>query len=234
MQVAFGTDPLPRDRPLMYQGLSDRFHGPFEPVPFRSEADGIDFEGEYGVIVDAVPMGTRPAEALTYIKLIVQINDWSLRSLALAEMKTGFGWIQAKPACTMAPYAVTPEGLGEAWCEGRVCLDLAIDWNGKRFGNVNGREMGFGFHELIAHAAATRDLVAGTIIGSGTVANADYARVGSSCISERRAIEIISEGKPKTGFMGFGDRVRMEARFPDGDGPFGAMEQKVIELQKPT
>jgi fumarylacetoacetate (FAA) hydrolase len=234
MQVAFGTDPLPRDRPLMYQGLSDRFHGPFEPVPFRSEADGIDFEGEYGVIVDAVPMGTRPAEALTYIKLIVQINDWSLRSLALAEMKTGFGWIQAKPACTMAPYAVTPEGLGEAWCEGRVCLDLAIDWNGMRFGNANGREMGFGFHELIAHAAATRDLVAGTIIGSGTVANADYARVGSSCISERRAIEIISEGKPITGFMGFGDRVRMEARFPDGDGPFGAMEQKVIELQKPT
>ena len=231
MQVAFGTDPLPRDRPLMYQGLSDRFYGPFEPVPFRSEADGIDFEGEFGVIVDAVPMGTRAAEALTYIKLIVQLNDWSLRSLAVPEMKTGFGWIQAKPPCSMAPFAVTPDALGEAWCDGRVCLDLAIDWNGKRFGNANGREMGFGFHELIAHAAATRDLVAGTIIGSGTVANTDYAKVGSSCISERRAIEIISEGKPKTAFMAFGDRVRMEARLPDGDSPFGVIAQVVVEQQ---
>ncbi len=231
MRVAFGTDPLPSDRPLMYQGLSDRFYGPFEPVPFRSEVDGIDFEGEYGVIVDAVPMGTRAAEAQSYINLIVQLNDWSLRSLAVAEMKTGFGWIQAKPPCAMAPYAVTPDALGEAWVDGRVCLDLAIDWNGKRFGNANGREMAFGFHELIAHAATTRDLVAGTIIGSGTVANTDYAKVGSSCISERRAIEIISEGKPKTGFMAFGDRVRMEARLPDGDSPFGVIEQTVIERQ---
>ncbi len=232
MQVAFSTDPLPSDRPLMYQGLSDRFYGPFEPVPFRSEADGIDFEGEYGVIVDAVPMGTRAAEAQTYIKLIVQLCDWSLRNLALPEMKTGFGWIQAKPPCSMAPFAVTPDELGEAWCDGRVCLDLAIDWNGKRFGNANGREMGFGFHELIAHAAATRDLVAGTIIGSGTVANTEYAKVGSSCISERRAIEMISEGMPKTGFMAFGDRVRMEARSANGDGPFGVIAQTVVDRQE--
>ena len=232
MQVAFGTDPLPSDRPLMYQGLSDRFYGPFEPVPFRTEADGIDFEGEYGVILDAVPMGTRAVEAQTYIKLIVQLNDWSLRSLAVPEMKTGFGWIQAKPPCSMAPFAVTPNELGAAWCDGRVCLDLAIDWTGKRFGNANGSEMAFGFHELIAHAAATRDLVAGTIIGSGTVANTDYAKVGSSCISERRAIEIISEGKPKTGFMAFGDRVRMEARLPNGDSPFGVIAQTVVEHQK--
>ncbi|HTC53704.1 MAG TPA: fumarylacetoacetate hydrolase family protein [Steroidobacteraceae bacterium] len=231
MQVAFGTDPLPSDKPLMYQGLSDRFYGPFEPVPFRSEADGIDFEGEYGVIVDAVPMGTHAAEAQSHIKLIVQLNDWSLRSLAVPEMKTGFGWIQAKPPCSMAPFAITPGELGAAWHDGRVCLDLAIDWNDKRFGNANGREMRFGFHELIAHAAATRDLVAGTIIGSGTVANADYAKVGSSCISERRAIEIISDGKPKTGFMAFGDRVRMEARFPNGDGPFGAIAQQVNHIR---
>jgi fumarylacetoacetate (FAA) hydrolase len=228
MQVAFGTDPLPSDRPLMYQGLSDRFYGPFEAVPFRSEADGIDFEGEYGVIVDAVPLGTGAAEAQSYIKLIVQLNDWSLRNLALPEMKTGFGWIQAKPPCSMAPFAVTPGALGAAWCDARVCLGLAIDWNGKRFGHANGREMRFGFHELIAHACATRDLVAGTIIGSGTVANADYAKVGSSCISERRAIEIISAGKPNTGFMAFGDRVRMEARFPNGDGPFGVIAQQVV------
>jgi len=231
MQVAFGTDPIPSDKPLMYQGLSDRFYGPFEPVPFRSEADGIDFEGEYGVIVDAVPLGTGAAEAQTYIKLIVQINDWSLRKLAVPEMKTGFGWIQAKPACSMAPFAVTPAALGAGWRDGRVCLDLTIHWNGAHFGNANGREMRFGFHELIAHAAATRDLVAGTIIGSGTVANTDYAKVGSSCISERRAIEMISAGKPKTDFMAFGDRVRMEARSPNGGSPFGAMAQTVVDLR---
>lgn len=231
MQVAFGTDPLPSDKPLMYQGLSDRFYGPFEPVPFRSEADGIDFEGEYGVIVDAVPMGTSAAEAQTFIKLIVQINDWSLRRLAVPEMKTGFGWIQAKPACSMAPFAVTPAALGAGWRDGRVCLDLTIHWNDEPFGHANGREMRFGFHELIAHAAATRDLVAGTIIGSGTVANVDYAKVGSSCIAERRAIEIISAGKPKTDFMAFGDRVRMEARFANGGSPFGAIAQTVVDLR---
>ena len=227
MQIAFGTEPIRSDKPLMYQGLSDRFYGPTEPVPFRSEADGIDFEGEFGVIVDAVPMGTSAAAAMNHIKLIVQINDWSLRALAVPEMQTGFGWIQAKPACSMAPFAVTPDALSSAWKDGRAYLDLAIDWNGKRFGNANGREMAFGFHELIAHAAATRDLVAGTIIGSGTVANRAYAQVGSSCISESRAIEIIAGGKPETPFMAFGDQVRMEARLPDGSAPFGAMLQTV-------
>lgn len=229
MQVAFGTEPIRSDKPLMYQGLSDRFYGPTEPVPFRSEADGIDFEGEFGVIVDAVPMGTGAADAMAHIKLLVQINDWSLRALAVPEMKTGFGWIQAKPACSMAPFAVTPDALGDAWQDGRMCLDLAIDWNGKRFGNANGREMGFGFHELVAHAAATRDLVAGTIIGSGTVANANHAQVGSSCISERRAIEIIEAGKPNTPFMSFGDRIRMEAHLANGHAPFGVISQTVVE-----
>lgn len=229
MQVAFGTEPIPHDKPLMYQGLSDRFYGPTEPVPFRDEADGIDFEGEFGVIVDQVPMGTSAADALDHIKLVVQINDWSLRALAVPEMKTGFGWIQAKPACSMAPFAVTPEALGEAWRDGRVCLDLAVEWNGERFGRANGCEMACGFHELVAHAAATRDLVAGTIIGSGTVANANYAEVGSSCISERRAIEIIADGKPTTPFMRFGDSCRMEAVTPDGRAIFGAIEQRVAQ-----
>jgi len=227
MQVAFGTEPIQSTKPLMYQGMSDRFYGPAEPVPFGSEADGIDFEGEFGVIVDAVPIGISAAEALSHIKLLVQINDWSLRALAVPEMKTGFGWIQAKPACSMAPFALTPDVLGDAWQDGRVGLDLAIDWNGKRFGNANGREMEFGFHELVAHAAATRDLVAGTIIGSGTVANAAYAEVGSSCISERRAIEIIAGGKPETPFMAFGDEVRMEARLSNGALAFGAIAQAV-------
>lgn len=229
MQVAFATDPIESNKPLMYQGLSDRFYGPHDDIPFRSEADGIDFEGEFAVVVDFVPMGTGAADALGHIKLIVQLNDWSLRSLAVAEMKTGFGWINAKPACSMAPFAVTPDMLGEDWREGRVCLDLLIDWNGQRFGAANGREMAYGFHELVAHAAATRELVAGTIIGSGTVANAGYAEVGSSCISERRAIEIIADGKPTTGFMRFGDTCRMQARTADGRAPFGTIDQAVAD-----
>ena len=231
MQIAFGTDPIDTVKPLMYQGLSDRFYGPLEPVPFRQEADGIDFEGEFGVIVDAVPMGVAPEDALGHIKLIVQINDWSLRALAVPEMKTGFGWIQAKPACSMAPFAITPDVLGGHWCEGRVHLDLEISWNGKRFGNANGREMQFGFHDLVAHAAATRDLVAGTIIGSGTVANAGYREVGSSCISERRAIEIISTGQAATAFLSFGDRIRMEAVTSDGEAPFGAIDQVAVRRE---
>lgn len=228
MQVAFNAKPIESDKPLMYQGMSDCFYGPTDPVPFADAALGIDFEGEFAVIVDDVPMGTSASDALSHIKLIVQVNDWSLRMLALAEMKTGFGWVQAKPACAMAPFAVTPEELGAHWRDGRVDLDLAIDWNGQRFGNANGREMAYGFHELVAHAAFTRNLVAGTIIGSGTVANAAYAEVGSSCISERRAIEVIAGGGAVTPFMAFGDRVRMEAKMPDGRAPFGALDQMVV------
>jgi len=228
MQIAFNQEPLHHQRPLMYQGMSDRFLGPFEDAVFPRVEDGMDFEGEFGVIVDAVPMGTSAQDAMDHIKLVVQINDWSLRAYAVPEMQTGFGFILAKPASAVAPFAVTPDELGDAWQDGRVCLDLCIDWNGKRFGNANGREMAVGFHELIAHAATTRDLVAGTIIGSGTVANRGYAEVGSSCISERRAIEIIAGGEPATGFMQFGDTVRMEARGSDGCAPFGAIEQKVV------
>jgi fumarylacetoacetate (FAA) hydrolase len=174
-------------------------------------------------------MGVTPQAALVHIKLVVQINDWSLRTLAPLEMKTGFGWVQAKPPCSVAPFAVTPDELGESWREGRVCLDLAIDWNGKRFGAANGREMAFGFRELVAHAARTRALPAGTIIGSGTVSNANYAEVGSSCISERRAIEMGETGKPETPFMAFGDTIRMEARDPAGAVLFGAIEQRVVK-----
>ncbi len=230
MEVAFGTAPIETDKPLMYQGMSDRFYGPVEPVPFADEAHGIDFEGEFGVIVDAVPMGTSAADALAHIRLIVQINDWSLRRLAVPEMKTGFGWIQAKPACSMAPFAVTPDALGDAWRDGRVMLDLEIALNGVPFGHANGGEMAYGFPDLVAHAAATRDLVAGTIIGSGTVANRGYAQVGSSCLSERRAIEMIADGAPSTPFMKFGDRVRMAARFAGGSMPFGLIDQMVVDV----
>jgi fumarylacetoacetate (FAA) hydrolase len=228
MQIAFGSDPIETDRPLMYQGISDRFYGPREDVAFPSEADGIDFEGEFGVIVDAVPMGISAQEALAHIRLIVQINDWSLRAIAPIEMKTGFGWVQAKPPCSVAPFAVTPEELGDDWRDGRVCLDLTVDWNGNRFGKANGAPMAFGFHELVAHAARTRSLVAGTIIGSGTVSNANFRDVGSSCISERRGIEIVDEGTAKTPFMSFGDTVRMEARSAAGDVLFGVIDQRVV------
>lgn len=229
MQVAFGMDPIDSDRPLMYQGVSDRFYDGRADIPLPSEADGIDFEGEFGVIVDAVPMGTTAEDAFKHIKLVIQINDWSLRSIAPIEMKTGFGWVQAKPPCSTAPFAVTPDELGSSWRDGRVALDLEVDWNGERFGRANGGAMDFGFHELVAHAARTRDLVAGTIIGSGTVSNANYAQVGSSCISERRAIEMIESGSPSTGFMRFGDRVRMAGIQTDGRAPFGEIDQQVVK-----
>jgi fumarylacetoacetate (FAA) hydrolase len=228
MQTAFGLPPIETDKPLMYQGLSDRFIGPFEDVRLPSEDDGIDFEGEFGVIVDAVPMGTTPEQAMAHIRLIVQINDWSLRTIAPIEMKTGFGWVQAKPACSMAAVAITPDELGSSWRDGRVCLPLRIDLNGQSFGRALGTDMAYGFHELVAHAARTRDLVAGTVIGSGTVSSPNYAEVGSSCLSERRAIEKIAYGEMRTPFMSFGDRIRMEARGEAGEPLFGWIDQKVI------
>ena len=168
MQQVFGMDPVARDRPLMYQGLSDRFLGPMQDVRLPSEEDGIDFEGEFGVIVDHVPMGATTQEAMGHIRLIVQINDWSLRRIAPIEMKTGFGWIQAKPACSVAAVAVTPDEIPQ-WRNGRVGLSLEVWWNDEKFGAANGDAMAFGFHELVSHAAYSRDLVAGTMIGSGTV-----------------------------------------------------------------
>jgi fumarylacetoacetate (FAA) hydrolase len=228
MDKVFGIDKPKTDFPLMYQGVSDTFYGPTDDIPMTDEALGIDFEGEFGVITDFVPMGISAADAMAHIKLIVQINDWSLRTLAGPEMRTGFGWIQAKPPCSMAPFAVTPDELGGAWQHGRVCLDLAVDWNGTRFGKANGAPMSYGFHDLVAHAARTRNLVAGTVIGSGTVSNDNFREVGSSCIAERRGIEIVDTGAPKTEFMRFGDRVRMQAITANGCAPFGAIDQKII------
>jgi len=230
MQKAFKLPPIETDAPLMYQGMSHQFLGPRDAVPAPSEADGIDFEGEFGVITDAVPMGVTAKEAADHIKLIVLLNDWSLRVIAPVEMKTGFGWVRAKPACSVAPFAVTPEELGAAWRDSRVCLDLRIDLNGQRFGAANGSAMEFGFDELVAHAAYSRNLPAGTIIGSGTVSNENCREVGSSCIAERRGIELIDLGAAKTEFMRFGDRVRMEAEPVEGSSPFGAIEQPIVAM----
>ena len=214
--------------PLMYQGVSDTFLAPTEDVPFPGEDYNIDFEGEFGVIVDRVPLGTTAHAALKHIRLLVQINDWSLRKLAAPEMKTGFGWVGAKPPCSVAPFAITPDELGAEWRNGRVCCDLAVHWNGHPFGNANAEAMEFGFHELVAHAARTRHLVAGTIIGSGTVSNENFREVGSSCIAERRGIEVLDLGEAKTAFMKFGDTVKMEAHTQDGRAPFGAIDQRVV------
>jgi fumarylacetoacetate (FAA) hydrolase len=214
MSTVFKLEKLPYDeRPLMYQGLSDRFIAPHADVPLPSDTDGIDFEGEFGVITDAVPMGVSPVEALRHIRLVVMINDWSLRRIAPIEM--------------------TPDELGAGWRDARVQMRLEVDWNDRRFGAAHGGAMAFGFDQLVAHAAYSRDLVAGTIIGSGTVSNDDFRTVGSSCIAERRAIEILDYGEPQTPYMSFGDRVRMRARFDDGrEGPFGTIDQRVVPLRR--
>jgi fumarylacetoacetate (FAA) hydrolase len=214
-------------RPLMYQGISDRFLSGTEDVAMPSADDGIDFEGEFGILCKATPMGTK-TEARDYIALVVQINDWSLRKLAPIEMKTGFGWIQAKPPCAMAPVAVTPDELGSAWRDARVDLALNVAWNGTHFGAPNGYHMAFGFDDLLAHAAYSRNLVAGTVIGSGTVSNANFREIGSACIAERRGIETIDQGAAKTPFMSYGDTVRMECVAADGAPLFGPIAQKVV------
>jgi len=229
MQRAFNTEPIPDFDiiPVMYQGASDDFLGPCDPVPMPDEALGIDFEGEFGVVTGPVPMGATPELAARAIRLVVQLNDWSLRALAGHEMRCGFGFLQAKPSTSFAPVAVTPDELGEGWRDGRVQLDLELTWNEQPFGRPNGGEMHYSFGELLAHAARTRKLGAGTIVGSGTVSNAGGER-GSACITERRVIEILAHGAPVTAFMRFGDRIRMCARGADGDTPFGAIDQRVV------
>lgn len=230
MEKAFNTPPIPEfeTRPVMYQGASDDLLGPHDDVSLPSEGDGIDFEGEFGVICGPVPMGASPEGALRCVRLLVLINDWSLRALGPREMKSGFGFLQTKPSTSFAPIAVTPDELGTAWRDGRVGMHLHVQWNGERFGEPHGGEMNFGFGELIAHAARSRRLSAGSIVGSGTVSNVSRA-AGSACIAERRVIEMIDEGQARTGFMRFGDRVQMQARFDDGSaGPFGIIDQCVV------
>ena len=171
----------------------------------------IDFEGEFGVVTDAVPMGVSPSQAVAHIALVVIVNDWSLRAIAREEMRTGFGWIQAKPACSLGPYAITPDALGANWDRHRAQLRLRVEVNGTLFGEPHGGEMSVGFDELVAHAAATRTLCAGTIVGSGTVSNDDYHTSGSTCIAERRAIEMLDNGAATTPYLRFGARVRISA-----------------------
>ena len=229
MDQAFGNPPLPdfETHPLVYQGASDDFLGARAPLVTPDEALFIDCEGEYGVVVDEVPMGTGPEAALDHIRLIVQINDWSLRQPGPWELKRGFGFLQAKPSTGFAPCALTPDELGGHWRGGRVCLPLRVEVNGALLGAPDGSEMDFHFGQIIAHAARTRRLTAGTIIGSGTISNKDRA-AGSACITEARVIEKIDKGAPERAFLSFGDRVRMECSLADGTPLFGAIDQRVV------
>lgn len=230
MQKAFNLEPIDgaEHTPLMYQGAGDDFLGAHADICLPSVSQGIDFEGEFAVLLDDVPLGCPAEQAIGHIKLLLQVNDISLRALAPREMQTGFGFLQAKPSSAFAPVAVTPDELGDAWRDGRVHLALNVQWNGAWFGQPHGGQMNFSFAQLIAHAALTRRLGAGSLIGSGTVSNAERS-AGSACIAERRAIEMIEHGAPRTGFMQFGDRVRMEVFDAGGQSLFGAIDQRVVQ-----
>lgn len=214
--------------PLMYQAESGRFLGPLEDIPQRDFSHGTDFEAEVGVVVDHVPMGVTAEQALKHIKLIVLINDVSLRGLIPQELAQGFGFFQSKPNKALSPFALSPEELGAAWKDGRVHLPLHVKYNGQFFGRANAKEMHFHFGELIAHAAKTRDLAAGTLIGSGTVANEDPT-VGSSCLAEKRTLEQINSGVITTPFMKVGDTVEIEMFDGQGESLFGRISQKVAK-----
>ncbi|WP_321894258.1 fumarylacetoacetate hydrolase family protein [Paraburkholderia heleia] len=224
MPAEFWTDPL------MYQGGSDDFIGPCDDIVCASEAFGIDFEAEVAVVTGDVPMGASPDEALRAVRLVTLVNDVSLRNLIPAELAKGFGFFQSKPASAFAPVMVTPDELGEHWREGRVHLPMIVHWNGKKVGQPDaGTDMVFHFGQLIAHAAKTRNLRAGAIVGSGTVSNKDAKR-GYCCIAEKRCLEMIESGQASTGFMKFGDSVKIEMLDEAGKSIFGAIDQAVAPL----
>jgi fumarylacetoacetate (FAA) hydrolase len=216
--------------PLMYQGGSDDFLGPCDDIVVPSEAMGIDFEAEVAVVTGDVPMGASPEQALEGIRLLMLANDVSLRNLIPAELAKGFGFFQSKPATAFSPVAVTLDEVGGAWQAGRLHLALQSTWNGKRVGLCDaGPEMSFHFGQLIAHICKTRNVRAGSIVGSGTVSNKDWTH-GYSCVAEKRAIETIEHGEPRTEFMKFGDTIRIEMKGLDGQTVFGAIDQAVSEL----
>jgi fumarylacetoacetate (FAA) hydrolase len=238
LPAAFWTDPL------MYQGGSDSFLGPRDPILMADEAWGIDFEAEIAVITDDVPMGVSPAAALGHVKLLLLVNDVSLRNLIPGELAKGFGFFQAKPSSAFSPLALTPDELGDSWDGGRLKLPLRSTLNGALFGEPDaGVDMTFDFGALIAHAAKTRPLAAGTVIGSGTVSNREEGGPGRpaaaggrgySCIAEQRMVETIQGGKPVTPFLGFGDRVRIEMLDGAGRSLFGAIDQTVERYTPPA
>ena len=226
--------------PLMYQGGSDDFMGAQDDVVCASEDFGIDFEAEIAVITADVPMNSTPDEALEGIRLVMLANDVSLRNLIANELAKGFGFVQSKPATAFSPVAVTLDELGDAWDNGRLNLTVQSTWNGRKVGMCEaGPEMTFHFGQLIAHICKTRNVRAGSVVGSGTVSNQGIDVNGKkewpkgySCIAEKRAIETILDGKPSTEFMKYGDTIRIEAKGADGQSVFGAIDQKIAPLPK--
>ena len=217
--------------PLMYQATSAGFLGPCDKVPVVSEDYGIDFESEIIVVTDDVPMAVIAEDAGAHIQLIGLINDVSLRNLIPGELAKGFGFLQSKPRSALSPVLVTPDELGEHWQDSKLSLPLHSTFNGTFFGNPEaGVDMQFNFAQLVAHAAKTRPLTAGTIVGSGTIANEDTAK-GASCLAEIRMLEIIADGKPSTPFMKFGDTIRIEMFDMQGDSIFGAIEQQIVPYE---
>ena len=219
--------------PLMYQGGSDDFLGPMEDAPFASTDWGIDFESEIAVVTGDVPIGATPEQALEGVRLLMLANDWSLRNLIPEELAKGFGFLQSKPATAFGPVAVTPDEAGPAWQGGRLHLTVQSSWNAQVVGRCEaGPEMTFHFGQLIAHLCKTRRVRAGSIVGSGTVSNRDWSH-GYSCIAEKRAIETIEGGAPKTAFMQHGDTIRIEVHDTSGQSLFGAIEQRVVPAAAP-
>ncbi len=219
--------------PLMYQAVSAGFYGPRDPVKVVDEAYGIDLEAEIVVVTDDVPMAVTPEQASSHIQLVGLVNDVSLRNLIPGELAKGFGFLQSKPRSALSPVFVTPDELGGDWRGDKLHLPLLTHINGEWFGAPEaGEDMQFSFAQLVAHAAKTRPLSAGTIVGSGTIANEDTSR-GASCFAERRTIETLETGKPITPFMSFGDTVRVEMLDRDGHSIFGAIEQKIERQSAP-
>lgn len=212
--------------PLMYQGCSDSFLAPTQDIPLVDESHGLDFEGEVAIVTDDVPQGTSEEEAANHIKLLMLCNDISLRGLIPAELALGFGFLQSKPSSSFSPFAITPDELGSAWRDSRVHLNLDSRLNGKFFGNPGAGDMFFSFAKLVSHAARTRNLAAGSIVGSGTVSNEDESR-GSSCLAEKRMLEKIKTGNISTPFMRVGDCIEMEMKNEAGENLFGTISQKV-------
>ncbi|HEU0201732.1 MAG TPA: fumarylacetoacetate hydrolase family protein [Burkholderiaceae bacterium] len=229
MERAFNlTVKRPEGVAILVQRQGDDFMGPCDDYPFPSEADNCDYEGEFAAVVDDIPMGSSAAQCEAAIRLLMILNDVSMRRFVIPEMQMGFGFINAKPATVFAPVAVTPDELGPAWKDGRVHRDMRVIRNGELVGSPNGREMDWSFGQLLAHLAYNRNLRAGTVLGSGTVSNREARQVGSACLAEQRALETMDRGQPVTPWLRFGERIRFEVLDSEGCSVFGAIDHRFV------
>ncbi len=230
MEKAFDLD-VKKDPniPVLIQRQSDDFKGPHEDYAFVSEDDNADFEGEFAVITDDIPLGTPVDKITSHIKLVTMLNDMSMRKHLFRELQMGFGFILAKPATVFAPVAVTPDELGQAWKDGCIHLDMQVTRNREWFGNPNGSEMDFTFGDILGHIAYNRNIKAGMILGSGTVSNKGWKEVGSACLAERRALDILEHGEVKTDFLKFGETLQFDVKDENGQSVFGVIDHKMVK-----